>query len=213
MDSKTKVAVDAFNQYAQHYSEKYADQTAYSEGLSFFVNNLIGDQPLVLDLACGPGNVATFLLSIDEGIQIKGIDLAPEMISIAQNRLPQGEFEVADCRNLDSIKSNFDGILCSFILPYINLEDSTELLEKSFAKLNNKGLLYLSTMEDDYSNSDYKSSSSGEGPKLFIHYYSLQLIKEKLLQIGFEILYATVQEFQGDNPSADRDLIVIARKP
>ncbi|MFJ2263796.1 class I SAM-dependent DNA methyltransferase [Streptomyces sp. NPDC087844] len=53
----------------------------------------------VADLGCGPGHVTSLLDSL--GLDVSGIDLSPEMISIARTARPDLRFEVGSMTALD----------------------------------------------------------------------------------------------------------------
>jgi hypothetical protein len=42
--------------------------------------------------------------------------------------------------------------MCGFGLPYLSKEETENLISGSFALLKPEGVLYVSTMEDDYNN-------------------------------------------------------------
>ena len=63
----------------------------------------------VLDLGCGGGDPVAHLL-VEHGMHVTGVDASPEMIALAQNRMPEQEWIVADMRGLQ-LGRTFDGIL------------------------------------------------------------------------------------------------------
>lgn len=63
----------------------------------------------VLDLGCGAGEpIAAWL--IGEGFRVTGADFSEGMLAIARARWPDGDWRVADMRNLD-LDETFDGIV------------------------------------------------------------------------------------------------------
>jgi 23S rRNA G2069 N7-methylase RlmK/C1962 C5-methylase RlmI len=46
--------------------------------------------------------------------------------------------------------------MCGFCLPYLSKEEAVKLIRDAAAILNPDGVFYISTMEDDYSKSDFK---------------------------------------------------------
>ena len=46
------------------------------------------DNPVVLELGCGPGNLSKQLLSLRPDLKITATDLAPDMLEIAQETNP-----------------------------------------------------------------------------------------------------------------------------
>ena len=63
----------------------------------------------MLDLGCGAGQpIARWVL--EAGFRVTGVDSSPEMISMCEAALPQGNWRVADMRTL-ALGARFDGIL------------------------------------------------------------------------------------------------------
>lgn len=64
----------------------------------------------LLDVACGTGIHAKHLA---ESFDVTGIDLSPEMIAVANERLPGAQFHIADMRDFD-LGKQFDVVTCLF---------------------------------------------------------------------------------------------------
>ena len=63
----------------------------------------------VLDLGCGTGEpIARWFLA--EGFKVTGVDFSDAMLAIARDRWPNGDWRVADMRNLD-LGTEFDGLI------------------------------------------------------------------------------------------------------
>jgi trans-aconitate methyltransferase len=63
----------------------------------------------VLDVGCGMGEpIASYILQ--RGFRVVGVDSAPSLIGLARQRLPQGEWRVADMRAL-ALGRQFEGVL------------------------------------------------------------------------------------------------------
>jgi ubiquinone/menaquinone biosynthesis C-methylase UbiE len=77
-------AVHIFNRLAQQYQEKFMDVGLYKEGLTFFMDHLPNPRAKLLDIACGPGNMAHYLLQHQPQYDLLGIDLAPQVIELAK---------------------------------------------------------------------------------------------------------------------------------
>ncbi len=67
--------------------------------LNAFSEDLVGvDRARVLDIGCGVGRVTSYLH--ERGLDVRGIDLSPEMIAIARSAHPHLAFEVASMTEL-----------------------------------------------------------------------------------------------------------------
>ena len=209
---KTKMAVDLFDKYADRYQEKYMDVSLYHDTFDLFCDDIKKENAEILELGCGPGNITRYLLEKRPGIKLLGTDLSKRMITLAKINNPAAEFELMDCRDFRRTGKKYDGIMGGFCLPYLSKEDSIKLIQDAFASLNPDGVLYLSTMEDDYDKSGLKGPSSGEPDQLFIHYHEAGYLTEALTVNGFAILELSRKEYSGPDGAPVTDLVIIAQK-
>lgn len=207
---KTKMAVDIFDKYAESYQQKYMDVGLYHDSLDLFCANIHPNPAKVLDVACGPGNISQYLLKQGPHFQILGIDLAPTMIELAKINNPGAEFRVLDCREITTLPDPFDAIMCGFCLPYLSKTEAIQLIRDAYTLLNPNGLLYISTMEDDYKNSGLKSASTGE--QLYMHFHQADYLTAAMEEAGFSLLDVRRQDFPSPDGTKTTDLIILARK-
>lgn len=200
-------AIHIFNTNADFYAEKYMDVSQYKPALDIFCDSIKQQHASVLELACGPGNVTRYLLEKRPDIHILATDMAPNMLQIAKETNPTIETQLLDCRDIPSLNRTFDAVICSFGLPYLSKEDTLQLIKDAASVLNSGGILYLSTMEDDYSRSGIVSSSKGD--KVFMYYHEAGYLVKAMEDNGLKLLY------QSTIPSpmnGDTDLLLIAAK-
>lgn len=208
---KTQIAVDLFNSFAERYQDKFMDQALYLDSHAIFCEKLQGTSPSVLDVACGPGNISRCLLNIRPDLNITGIDLAPNMLELAGLNNPGVEYLLWDMREITRLKRTFDGIICGFGLPYLSREDACQWIADAAAMLSPGGILYISTMEDDYDKSGWKGPSTGEAQSLFMHYHESGYLTEAFLQHEMEILAVDRKSYEGAHGEWVTDLIIIAQ--
>lgn len=209
---KNKIAVEAFDNAAEGYAAKFMDQSLYQDSFDIFCEALPFPSSRILDIACGPGNISKYLLSKLPGLQLMGIDLAPRMIELAKAHNPNAEFLVWDSRKIKELNRKFEAIMCGFCLPYLSKEEALDMLSQSADILTENGVLYLSTMEGSYEDSDWEGPSSGEGPKIYMHYHESAYLLPALEKLGFEIRFHHRQDFDKYEHKKFTDLILIARK-
>src|SRR5690606_11871580 len=113
----------------------------------------------ILEIGCGPGNITKYLLFKRPDFNIYGIDIAPKMIALAKSNNPTANFNIMDARQISSLKTKFDGIVCGFCLPYLSNTDCEKLIFDSFNLLNNNGLIYISFAEGDPDTSGFQVGS------------------------------------------------------
>lgn len=202
-------AIDLFNKLAGSYQERFFSVDHYKESLQILIDQLESNST-VLDIACGPGNISHYLLERLPGLKLLGIDMAPNMIDLARKNNPGASFLVYDALLIDQLKSNFDAVIIGFLFPYLSIDQVELFLFKVHEKLNDNGIIYLSTMEGLYENSRMKTSSTGE--ELMMHYYEADFLVRLMEQIGFHMISTRRQPFVISETESDTDLILIARK-
>lgn len=202
-------AVDLFNKLADSYQERFLSVEAYSESFQALLS-MLNKNSRVLDVACGPGNISRFLLNERPDLDILGIDLAPNMIEWAKKNNPTATFIVHDAQKIDQLTETFDAVIVGFLFPYFTLTQVREFIEKAGKMLSKDGIIYISTMEDRYENSRFRSSSTGE--QLLMHYYEAADLVEILEINRFQTVFEKRQLFSTDLPESDTDLMLIARK-
>jgi SAM-dependent methyltransferase len=68
----------------------------------------------VADLGCGTGTLARLLT--DEGYQVEGLDLSPEMVARARAKVPEARFEVGDAADPGLDHAAYDVVLSRHVL-------------------------------------------------------------------------------------------------
>lgn len=208
---KEKSPKEIFNSYASLYEEKFMDFDLYHDTFDFFYEALNKNNASVLEIGCGPGNITNYLLLKKPDLNILGIDIAPRMIELAIKNNPTAKFEVMNCKNIKSLGSKFDGIMCGFTLPYLNKDEAKKLIKDASDIINDSGILYLSTMEDAYEKSKIIGSNSIKNLGVFTYYHQEDYLTKALYDNGFKIINKQRKEYP--EPKDDsRDLIIIAQK-
>lgn len=207
MDQSQK-AVSVFDKVAQLYQDKYMNVDLYATGLDLLCD-LLPPNAHILELACGPGNVTRYVLDKRPDLQIVGTDLAPNMLKLAQSNNPEARFEIMDCRDIPTRESNYDAIIFAFCLPYTSKNETLKMIADAARKTNPNGLIYISTIEDNYTQSRLMTGSTGD--QIFIHFHESGYLVEALEHAGFAIKHLERIRYQsGENDITD--LIIVAQK-
>lgn len=207
MQDRTKIAVGVFDKVAELYQEKFMDVSSYVDSLDLFCQNLKTDAT-VLELACGPGNITKYLLDKRPDLSILATDLAPKMLELAKANNPTAGVQLLDFRKIKSLGRKFDGIVCGFGLPYMSKKEALRFIADSGKILNQNGLLYISTMEDDNSNSKYVKGSTGD--EVFMNYHEAGYLTKAMEHNGFMVLDIQRKEYLY-NEAPTTDLIIVAK--
>lgn len=86
----------------------------------------------VLDVGCGPGQVAAYL--VDHGVEASGVDLSPAMIETARRLTPGVDFTVGDMRRLAWTDGALAGVTAFYSLIHIERHQVPEVL-REFARV------------------------------------------------------------------------------
>ena len=206
---KYEITVDTFNKLAGKYQEKYMNYDFYFDTYDTFCDLISNDKAAIFEIACGPGNITKYLLNRRPDFKIEGIDLAPNMVELARANNPTANFHVLDSRDISGVNKKFDAVMCGFCTPYLSKDDVAKLIIDIRALLNTDGILYLSTMEDDYEKSDFQTSSDGD--RVYIHYHQLDFLKLHLDANRFRIVDIKRKAFPGEKRTPATDLFVFAQ--
>lgn len=208
MDNTT-IAAAVFDLRANDYAARFMDVTMYSGQLDILCAE-IPKNGKVLDVACGPGNVARYLLDRRSDMLLTGIDLAPAMVALATANNPEAEFSVMDCRNISELPDRYDCVICSFVMPYLSKEEALHLIASAGMLLKSGGLLYISTMEDDYTKSGPQRSSKGD--ELYMYFHEADYIIKATAAAGMNIINECRYTYPDAKGGVVVDLCLVGRK-
>jgi len=103
---------------------------------------LAGRAP-VLDLGCGPAQVGGYLAA--RGVSVTGIDLAPEMLGVAQQRGVPVRLACADLRALPIRSRSCSGVVAFYSIQHLPRPDLGGALVELARVLERGGTLVLAT--------------------------------------------------------------------
>jgi cyclopropane fatty-acyl-phospholipid synthase-like methyltransferase len=174
-----------WNKVAGLYAEKFMDLTIYNESYDVFSSLIRQPAARILDIGCGPGNCSRYLHRKNPGWTFHGVDVAPNMIRLYQENIPEAHVTVMDIRNIHELQSGYDGIIGGFCIPYLNAAESASLSSSVKQLLNPGGVFYLSFVEGDPNNSGLRTASTGD--QTYFYYHSLSAITAALQSAGFTL--------------------------
>lgn len=209
MDRYTET-FETWNKIAALYQDKFMDLDLYNDTYDYICSSLDKANPKILEIGCGPGNITKYLLSKRPDFDVFGIDIAPNMIELASKSNPTASFAVMDSRQIDQIKTKYDGIICGFCLPYLSPSDSQKLISDCYNLLNKNGLIYMSFVEDAPSKSGFQVGSSGD--RIYFYFYSLDDLKTQFVSNQFEELQIFKVEYKKSETEIDIHTILTAKK-
>jgi len=137
------------------------------------------------------------------------IDLSPKMIELAKSNNPTATFTVMDCRQIASLGGHYDAIIAGFCFPYLTREEVAKFIRDAQDMLNPGGILYISFMEGDYTDSGLQSRNNIDW--VCTYYHNTDLLIETLQSRGFEIIEVIRQAFTSDDLPDATDVFIYAR--
>lgn len=203
-----KATINTFDKYAAEYEDKYMNYGPYVDTYGP-LSDLLSADASILDAACGPGNIAKFLLHEFPHRTLHGIDLSAKMVARARLNNPTATFDVMDCREISTLSQMFDGIAAGFCLPYLSREDVATFISDARAMLNADGILYVSFMEGDYAASGLQTRNNVDW--VCTYYHDADLMIETLKATGFEVIELIRKPFERDGEPDASDVFIYAR--
>lgn len=122
---KTKLMINYFNSIAPQRDFWKQKANFYHQSIENFIKFIIPPQKKVLEIGCSTGD----LLATVKPTYGLGIDLAEEMVKIAQKKYPKYKFLAADAQNIQ-VGEKFDYVIFSDLIG--NLDD----IQLSFEQLH-----------------------------------------------------------------------------
>lgn len=202
---------ETWNKIASLYEEKFMELDLYNQSYDAFCALLKKDNPKLLEIGCGPGNITKYLLTKHPHFNILGIDVAPNMVQLAKKNNPTAQFELMDTRNINTLTTTFDAIIGGFCLPYLSKKECTTLITDCNKLLTEKGILYISFVEGEEKDSGYKTSSNGD--RVFFNYHSLKQLETDLKLNAFTIENTIKVDYPKQDGIEIHSIIIAKKKP
>ena len=131
-----------YKNFAEYYDKIYKnmDYDGESEFIKWAVDeHKTSENNHLIDVACGTG---THAQKLTESFKITGVDISPEMLKIARDKVPEAVFILGDMKNLNT-KTKFDVLTCIFSAIHYNknIKELKETLINFYNQLNSGGIL------------------------------------------------------------------------
>ena len=208
--NRYKTTFETWDKLASQYQDKFMNLDLYDDTYDAFCNAVEKQNATIFEIGCGPGNVTKYLLTKRPDFKITATDVAPNMVALAQQNVPDAVFKTLDCRETDKVNEKFDAVVCGFCMPYLSKEDCRKLIADSADLLNPNGVIYFSAIEGDYAKSGYETSSDGQHT-MFVYLHQEDYLKKALEEDNFEII-ALERKTYPKKDTIDTHIIFIAKK-
>lgn len=177
--------LNTWNKLAGLYEEKFMDLTIYDGTYDQFITMMNRSVAKILDVGCGPGNIARYLFRKNPAWQFHGVDAAPNMADRFRKNIPGSIVTVMDIREIEDLEGRFDGITAGFCIPFLNNADTARMITAFRRLLNPEGCVYISFVVGDPQASGLKTANTGD--QTFFYYHRLDRIQEIMQSAGFQV--------------------------
>ncbi|WP_216590408.1 class I SAM-dependent DNA methyltransferase [Streptomyces brasiliscabiei] len=206
-ESYDTVAAD----YEKLLRDELADSPFERAVLGVFAERVLGaGGGRVADLGCGPGRITGHLASL--GLDVCGVDLSPEMVTVARWAHPRLRFDVGDMAALDFEDGSLAGALAWYSTVHTPPAELPPLFAEFHRVLAPGGLLALAYKVGD--ESVHLSHAYGHPLDLDVHRFPPERVAGLLGDAGFVESARLVREADGPGTTASTpQAYVLARKP
>lgn len=135
--------IKAWNELSEQYAEQFMEPGVFKESYDALVNLLI-ENGSVLEIACGPGNIYSYISSMRPDLDFLLSDSSENMIGQVVSRFPHVATQVLTTREIDTLEQRFDAIVAGFVLPYIDIIEIQKLMRDVQTILRKDGVFYFS---------------------------------------------------------------------
>jgi ubiquinone/menaquinone biosynthesis C-methylase UbiE len=203
--------VATFDKLASRYAERYFHLRQYDRHYQALVEAVSHEGPAwVLDLACGPGNVAAYLREARPDWTLLCTDLAPAMLKEAAARVPGIHTRLLDACQVGTLPQRFDAAAFCFGLSYLDDAGARQCLQGLHQVLRPGAPLLLMTLTGDPAQSGPQTASTGD----VVHMACRRAgtVVDLVAGHGFEILRSEVIDSPPEASQVTQDVVVLARR-
>ncbi len=205
-----KETFETWDKVAKLYEDKFMQLDLYNDTYDKFCELIPKSNPSIFEIGCGPGNITKYLIGKRPDFKIDAIDISQNMLALAKINNPTAHFSNMDSREIHQIEKQFDGIISGFCLPYLSEFDISKLLKDASNLLNENGIIYLSFVDSDQSESGYLTGSTGD--RTYFYYHTVNFLKNELLANEFEMIDLVYKNLMKANGTEESNTIIIAKK-
>lgn len=191
---KNKKTVEAYDKNAKFYAERFDSYGARTVDVDRALKLNESGSSVVLELGCGNGRDAEYIVSkVGVGNYI-GIDASQGLITLAREKVPNAMFHVKDMRNTENNESVYSvdkfGVIFSFAsLLHMKREEMAQIIEKCRESLKIGGILYITSKYGEYKEIEIENL----GDKKYYYSYTPEEVKQ-MAGKGFAVVYSVIQD-------------------
>jgi 2-polyprenyl-3-methyl-5-hydroxy-6-metoxy-1,4-benzoquinol methylase len=199
----------------RYWDEYYKKDAAPSFPSPFagYVANKLRTKQNILEIGCGNGRDSKFFSS--KGHHVTGLDRSGKAIELCKSLYSDESIEFFFGEVTDIVKTNnkkYDLIYSRFVIHAMSMDEELEMLKTSYQLLNENGQFFIEcrSINDPLSNTGEILSHTERIEGHYRRFIILEELKQRLIQVGFEIIEAI--ESNGLANLEEEDPVVIRVK-
>lgn len=193
--------MDIYGPYAERYDELSTDfvKTLENDFRKKLLARFVPQGSRVLDLGCG--TAATYSL-LDSPKAYVGVDISPQMLKVAQEKIPSDNIICYDLsRGLSKLEKQFDSAVSMYgSLSHLTESQLLNLLKDVYQSLRPSGTVVLDLMNKyslerlmtgRWKISNYRFEYLPNKPEVELEFYTPSRLKALMESTGFKVLLIT----------------------
>jgi SAM-dependent methyltransferase len=185
-----------YSEFAEYYEAVFP----YREEVCSFLKSYIPDgSRRILDAGCGTGHYCGRLA--EDGFEVVGIDLDPQMIEVARRTYRKPTFQCANLREVGSLSPAFDLVFCiGNVAPHLTQDEFACFVGELARILRPGGVWTFQVVNWDYiltqDSYTFRARKLGAGDVVFLRQY--QDISDSRVHFQTSLASADRTIFKGD---------------
>ncbi len=212
MQQATNHIRSCYDAVAREYADRFADELAHKpldqELLRRFASE-VGDGGPVYDLGCGPGQTTAFLQAC--GVDVRGLDLSPQLLREARQRHPGVRFEEGDMLALPLADASLAGVVAFYAIVHFSPEQLRRALAEMHRVLRPGGRVLLSFHVGEQT--VHLDKFLGQAVSLDFQFFTPEAVTDALQEAGFIAVETLERDPYPEVEYPSRRAYVFARKP
>ena len=133
-----------YHSFSRFYDTVMGDRSDVIRLVNTKLHQYMPEAKTLLELGCGTGSI---LQGLQYFYEVEGIDISPEMLKIAQQKLPAVTFNKADISNF-TLNKRFDAVICVFdtINHLLDIKLWNNTFQAAAAHLSDEGVFLFDTL-------------------------------------------------------------------
>jgi len=202
----------SYDAVSEEYAARIYDELAHKpfdrELLDKFGSS-VRNKGTACDIGCGPGHIARYLR--EQGVEVCGIDLSPEMVRVATRLNPGITFSEGNMLTLDLSDESLSGITSFYSIIHIPRKEVVYALREMKRALKPDGLLLLAFHIGD--DAMHMEEWLGHKVSIDFHFFTSEEMTGYLKSAEFEIEEVIEREPYPEVEHQSRRSYILARKP